>query len=158
MVNRSALYSADMIEALRTFMEGHETLFAWLAWGSAVMLVISLLTLPVIALLLPADFLVRAAADPAPLPPEDWRRRHPVLRWTLRVLKNVAGALLAFAGLAMLVLPGQGLLTLALALVLLDIPGKRRLERYLLRSPRLLSLLNKIRQRFGRPTLHAPET
>ncbi len=144
-----------MFDTIRALIEEHDTLVAWVVWGSAGMLVVSLLTLPVIAVLLPADFLVRAAS-PAALPPDDWRRRHPVIRWTLRVLKNTAGALLAIAGLAMLILPGQGLLTLAMALLLLDLPGKRRLEQRLLRSPRLLGLLNKLRRRFGRPPLEAP--
>lgn len=79
------------------------------------------------------------------------------MRITLRVLKNLAGGLLAIAGIAMLVLPGQGLLTLILALVLLDLPGKQKLEARLLSSPRLLSMLNRFRQRFGQPQLELPD-
>ena len=56
-------------------------------------------------------------------------------------------------GIAMLVLPGQGVLTILAALVLLDFPGKRRLERRLLLRPRLLGALNSLRARAGRPPI-----
>lgn len=136
------------------FLEQYQTLLTWLAAGSAVMLLISILTLPLLAVLLPADFLQRI--DPArdkPLPPTDWRGRHPAMRLTLRILKNMLGVLLTIAGLAMLVLPGQGLITLAFALLLLDLPGKRKLQARLLRSPRLIKPINKLRVRLGRAPL-----
>ncbi len=143
-----------MFDTVRAFLDEHPTLLAWLVTGSAAMLVVSLLTLPVVAVLLPADFLGRLHRHPnEPLPPDAWRRRHPVLRWSLRVLKNLAGAALLIAGIAMLVLPGQGLITIALALLLLDIPGKRKLEHRLLHHPKLLGPINRVRRRFGRAEL-----
>ncbi len=69
----------------------------------------------------------------------------------------MVGGVLAVAGLAMLVLPGQGLLTLALAVLLLDLPGKQKLEARILRSPRLFKLINRLRQRCGRPPLHTAD-
>jgi hypothetical protein len=141
-------------DTVRRFLEQHETLVWAVAAGSAGLLIFSLLALPLVALLLPTDFITRKL-DPSPEPRggPGWFRRHPILRWTLRVLKNLAGVVLAVAGLAMLVLPGQGLLTLALALLLLDLPGKQKLEARVLRSPRLLRLINNFRRRFGRPAL-----
>ncbi len=44
----------------------------------------------------------------------------------VRVLKNVFGIVLVVLGVAMLVLPGQGLLTIVLGLGLVDFPGRRR--------------------------------
>jgi hypothetical protein len=51
----------------------------------------------------------------------------------------------------MLLLPGQGVLTLVVALLLLDLPGKRRLKRRILSMPRVLRVLNAWRRRAGRP-------
>jgi hypothetical protein len=56
-------------------------------------------------------------------------------------------------GLLMLVLPGQGLLTLLAGLLLLDLPGKRRLERRIIGSPRVLGVVNALRKRWKRPPL-----
>jgi hypothetical protein len=91
--------------------------------------------------------------------PEDHFLRHPVplrvftFRWFLRVLKNVLGLVLFVLGILMLVLPGQGILTLFLAILLLDFPRKRSFELWLLRRPRLAAALNQVRKRANVPPL-----
>src|SRR5690349_20129528 len=50
----------------------------------------------------------------------------------LMILNNTLGAVLVLAGIAMLVLPGQGLLTLLVGVFMMDFPGKRRLQRRIL--------------------------
>jgi len=55
--------------------------------------------------------------------------------------------------LAMLVLPGQGLLTMFISLMLLDFPGKRRLEQSIVRRPIILRSINWLRERHHRPPL-----
>ena len=134
------------------FVQEHRTWLAWAAGGSAALLVLFGVGLPVVAVMLPADA-VRRYLREGPgeaLPEADWRRQHPVVRWTLRGLKNALGVVLLLAGLAMLILPGQGLLTLAVAMLLLDFPGKRGVERRLLGSPRVLGPVNALRRRFGK--------
>jgi hypothetical protein len=82
-----------------------------------------------------------------------WREHSLVVRWAVRMLKNVLGALLVIAGTLMLFTPGQGVLTILLGLLLLDLPGKRALERKLVSLPRVHLALNRLRARFGRPPL-----
>jgi hypothetical protein len=53
----------------------------------------------------------------------------------------------------MLVLPGQGLLTMLIGISLMDFPGKRAIERSIIGRPLILKSINRIRQRFGRPPL-----
>lgn len=72
--------------------------------------------------------------------------------------KNVIGWLLILGGLAMLALPGQGLLTMVVGLVLVDLPGKRRLERSILCREGVLRRLNGVRRRMGRPPLESCTT
>jgi len=57
------------------------------------------------------------------------------------------------AGIAMLVLPGQGILTMLIGISLVDFPGKRQLERKLIGQPAVLNTINKVREKFGRPPL-----
>lgn len=78
---------------------------------------------------------------------------HPIVHWVTLVLKNVLGLVLVVAGIGMLVLPGQGVLTIVVGLVLLDFPGKYRLERYVVTRPAILRGLNWLRSRRGRPPL-----
>jgi len=49
--------------------------------------------------------------------------------------------------------PGQGLLTILLGIMLLDFPGKRTLERKLLSRPEIVKTINKLRLRFDKPAL-----
>lgn len=84
-----------------------------------------------------------------------WVDRHPAIRWTGLVLKNLVGWALIAVGLVMIVpgVPGQGLLTILMGLVFADFPGKHRLERAILGRPGVLGRINAVRARFGRPPL-----
>jgi hypothetical protein len=140
---------------------------AWLSWlhhpmvllaigvASAALAVLSLLALPFLLARIPADYFhgPRHAAPPGGA------------RWFGRLLKNVLGVALLLAGIAMLVLPGQGILTILAAVVCLDFPGKRRLEQRLIARPRVLKTINHLRARTGHPpleldppTAHEPHT
>ena len=77
----------------------------------------------------------------------------PAIRVGLLVVKNTTGGVLIVAGLAMLLLPGQGLLTLAAGLLLLDFPGKYGVERRLVSRGPVRASLNWIRRRRGREPL-----
>ena len=83
---------------------------------------------------------------------------HPVLRITLLVLKNLAGVAVVAAGSLMSIpgVPGQGFLRIFLGLMLVDFPGKYRLERAIIRRPKVHGLINRLRTRFGRPPLQVP--
>ena len=74
----------------------------------------------------------------------------------MRVLRNLLGGVLLVAGIVMLVTPGQGVLGILSGLMLLEFPGKRTVERRVAQRPRVLRLINQIRQRAGRPPMQTP--
>jgi hypothetical protein len=124
----------------------------WLAVASIFMFVGTLIAIPIILVRLPADYFdVRI--------PRPWmEEHHPVLRVAGHLIKNVIGLVFLLAGLAMLVLPGQGILTILIGLSLVEFPGKRRLEAKLVGQATVLSAINKMRAKFGKPPLIlAPE-
>jgi hypothetical protein len=108
--------------------------------GSLVMVVISLLALPWFIARLPVDYFARVSR---PELRENDLRAHPVRR----IVKNVVGLVLAIAGFAMLFLPGQGLLTILIALTLLEFPGKARLEARIVENDTVFSALNWLRRK-----------
>ena len=83
---------------------------------------------------------------------------HPALRLFLIVIKNLVGLAVVALGLVMSIpgVPGQGFLTIILGLMLVDFPGKYRLERALIRRPGVHGVINRLRSRFGRPPLQVP--
>lgn len=74
-------------------------------------------------------------------------------RWGAVVAKNIAGAILVIAGIVMLVGPGQGILTILIGLILMDIPGKRPLEARLIKRPVVLAAVNNFRAKYNKPPL-----
>ncbi len=117
-----------------------------LLWGlgcfSIVAVVCSILFVPRYLASLPVDYLHGEGRSA-----HGSRARH--------VLRNVFGVVLVLLGLLMLVLPGQGLITLLVGLLLLDFPGKQRLIRRLLARPKVLNVVNHLRQKHGSPPLAA---
>lgn len=136
---------------LLAWLETHGELLRVAGLLSIVTFVGSLIALPLFVAALPADYFAGPEA-----PPTRFASLHPLARAFLSLAKNVLGALILLAGLAMLVLPGQGVLTLLAGLVLLNFPGKRRLELALFRRKRIQRGLNWIRSRAGRVPLELP--
>ena len=66
-------------------------------------------------------------------------------------IKNVVAIIFIIAGIAMLVLPGQGLLTMLLGILFLDFPGKHRIESRLIQHPQILKAINALREKAGKP-------
>jgi hypothetical protein len=65
--------------------------------------------------------------------------------YALKTAEVFLGLILILCGLAMLVLPGQGIITLLIGLSLVPFPGKDKLERNLLGRKSVQSTLNWIR-------------
>ncbi len=132
------------------WLQEHRAILFWLTAASVLMFLASLIIVPAVIVRLPDDyFLHERRARRA----NQWAARHPVARAVLRVTKNLVGCVLVLAGLLMLVLPGQGLLTLAIGILMLDFPGKYRLEKWLVSRPAVRRTINWLRVRAGRPPL-----
>ncbi|MDQ2977214.1 MAG: hypothetical protein M3R69_17605 [Acidobacteriota bacterium] len=86
---------------------------------------------------------------------EFWVDRHPAIRFLGFLAKNLLGILLVALGIVMSIpgVPGQGILTILLGIMLLDFPGKRKLEYKLVSRPTVFKAINKLRHRFGKPEL-----
>lgn len=133
------------------WIESHSTGLGWLVLASAVMFFGTLLLVPAMVVRIPRDYFAHQRR-----PPAAWLPEHPVLRTLAVGVKNLCGGLLLLVGIAMLVLPGQGLLTMLLGVMLLDFPGKYRLERWLVGRGPTLRMINWLRRRSGQPPLERP--
>ena len=143
----------DFVAAVWAWSEGHR----WAVWTLAALslgsLVVSGVLVSAVLLRLPADHYSR----PAPPPRASDAGLVSVFTGGLWFfVRNVFGWVFIVAGVAMLVLPGQGLLSILAGLVLVDFPGKHRFERRLLASPVVRQGMNWLRRRAGRPPLDFP--
>ena len=82
---------------------------------------------------------------------------HPIVYLILRIIKNLLGVIFFIAGVAMLVLPGQGILTMLIGMGLTDFPGKYRIERKIVSNKKIFKALNWVRKRAGVLPLQYPK-
>ncbi len=131
-----------------TWLQSHQNILGWIGLLSLIMMVATLLAVSLIIVRLPARYLIEEGDGLSQIPS--------LWRWPYLVVKNIMGLVLVLAGLAMLVLPGQGLLTLVIGLGLLNFPGKRSLIRRLLGQNKVLGTINRLRARVNKEPLAAP--
>lgn len=104
------------------------------------------ISVPIVIARLPADYFVRESGGS--------KDQAPGLKGKLlKPLRNVFGVLLVVAGVAMLVLPGQGILAVLLGLSLIDFPGKRKLLLRIVRLRGVERVVAAIRRRAHEPPL-----
>ena len=132
-------------------------LLGFITWQSILLAVllfvvtfsISLAIVSVIMVKIPADYFKEDR------PSELFADKSPPVRYLLIIGKNLLGVVLVVLGILMSLpgVPGQGILTILLGVMLLDFPGRRRLERKLVSRPQVLNTINKLRHKFDKPKL-----
>ncbi|MGB2247669.1 MAG: PGPGW domain-containing protein [Alcanivorax sediminis] len=113
-----------------------------------VMAIASVVAIPLFIARVPADYFTEQYHPYSHRNPTGW------LLWSLR---NLVALILLVAGILMLVLPGQGLLTILIAIMTSTFPGKYRLERAIMRRPGVYRAANWIRRKYQRSPLKHPD-
>ena len=142
-------FVSHSVEAMVMWLQSHESVLEWAVLLSLLMMAATLFAVPLIIVRLPSGYLNEEDNQLSEIQPI-WRR--PYL-----IVKNIIGATLVLAGLAMLILPGQGLLTLIVGLGLMNFPGKRRLIRRIILRRRVLVAINRLRASANREPIAMPD-
>jgi multisubunit Na+/H+ antiporter MnhG subunit len=139
-----------MIERLTSMLQS-------ITWGNALLgvglflasLLISFAAIGIVMVKVPPHYF-SARHDRDFLPDSPW-----LVRWGAVIAKNIAGVFLILLGIILSLpgVPGQGILTILLGLIFLDIPGKRPLEARIIKRPSVLSAINKLRAKYDKPPL-----
>ena len=131
--------------------------FGLVTWKSVLLGVLLFLVTFAISLAIVSLIMVKIPADyfHKDTPRKLWADKPPVIRFLGIFVKNLLGLILVALGIVMSIpgVPGQGILTILLGIMLLDFPGKRDLEHRLVSRPRVLHAINKLRHRFGKDSL-----
>ena len=120
----------------------------WLVAASVVMLIGSVLLAPALLVSIPPDYFSHRRR-----PPSRFVGQRPLVMYFMLIVKNIVGYIFLIAGVAMLALPGQGLLTIAIGFLLIDFPGKYRFEKWLVCRKHVLRGINWLRRKRGREPL-----
>lgn len=125
----------------------HEGLLALVGGLGFLMFLGSIAAIPLIIAWMPEDYFVRISRKPF--------RRRP-FRQVLHVLKNILGFVLLLSGILLLLLPGQGILTMVIGISLVDFPGKHQLQLKLVRNPKIRHSIQWIRAKVHHKPLQIP--
>ena len=123
-------------------------IFFLLGISSVVILVISALSIGYFIKKIPHDYFLN---DKRGIP--DYKNNNPVFWIITLALKNIIGYCLIMGGILMLVLPGQGLLTILVGLMLSDYPGKFKLEKRIIKTNLILKTINWYRNKSNIPPI-----
>lgn len=138
-------------DGLFYFFEAHTTEIALLTGLSVLLFFLALFGLPLIIIAIPANYFVRPKKHRLD------RYGHPVITAILLVAKNLLGVVFIIIGFVLLFMPGQGLLTIFAGIMLLNFPGKRRLELAIICRPSIRRAIVWIRARAKKPPLLVPD-
>jgi hypothetical protein len=144
---------AEWLQVWFDHVEWNWTTGLWSLALVVVGLVLSNLVVVIVLVKLPATYFI----DPARS--SFLAARHPVVAWAIRIVKNLLGigAVLLGLVLSLPAIPGPGLLLVLIGIMLLEFPGKRRLERSIVARPRVYRGINALRKYFGQVPLRLDE-
>jgi len=139
-----------MLSAIAEWLQAHELLVIGITVGSIMISVGGILLTPWLVARIPADYFVGDAPHAWA-----WQEHHPVVRVVLNIGKNILGGLLILLGIVLCLpgIPGPGIITIILGLMLTDLPGKRKMERWVVSRRPIFNTLNALRRKLHQPPL-----
>jgi cytochrome b subunit of formate dehydrogenase len=99
-----------------------------------------LIVIPWILIQIPSDYFTHERRKK-----HEWGNYPPIIRLILLLVKNILGVVFIVSGIIMLFIPGQGILTVIIGVILSDFPHKYKIEIWIINQPKILKYINKIR-------------
>ena len=136
----------NFIESITEFVSNYKTYILWLATISLFVFIFSLVSIKWLVALIPTDYFVKKDISKS--------KKSYSLLWLMSIIvKNIIGYTLILGGILMLVLPGQGLFTILMGLILSNYPGKYTIEKRFISIPSILKTINWLRKKSNKPRL-----
>ena len=134
------------MEAFSYFLQNNQ-IFLYISGLSTIFFLLSLMGLSWLISIIPHNYFVDKKRV------SFIKMKNPLMWLLIIIIKNLIGLILIICGILMLILPGQGVLTIITGLIFLDYPGKFRFERSLVRNKLILNSMNWIRRKLDKPDL-----
>ena len=136
----------NFIESITEFVSSYKVYILWLATISLFVFIFSLISIKWLVALIPTNYFIKKNMVKS--------KKSYSFIWLISIIvKNLIGYTLILGGLLMLVLPGQGLFTILMGLVLSNYPGKYNIERKFISIPSVLRTVNWLRKKSNKPPL-----
>lgn len=136
-----------LLNSLLEIFEAYRSLIIWFGSISLFIFLFSLLTIKWLVALIPEDYFINKRVSKI-------RSINPLLWYVFLIIKNIIGYSLILGGIMMLVLPGQGIFTIIIGLMLSNYPGKYSIERRFIAIPSILKSINWLRRKSNKPPIN----
>jgi hypothetical protein len=136
-----------LLNSLLEIFEAYRSLIIWFGSISLFIFLFSLLTIKWLVALIPEDYFINRKISKV-------RSNNPALWYIVLIVKNMIGYSLVLGGIMMLVLPGQGVFTIIIGLMLSNYPGKYAIEKKFIAIPSILKSINWLRNKSNKPPLN----
>ena len=124
----------------------YKNLILWFGSISLFVFLFSLLSIKWLVSLIPEDYFINK---------KDLKiKTSNIFIWYIvLIFKNLIGYSLILGGIMMLVLPGQGLFTIIIGLMMSNYPGKYSIEKKFIAIPTVLKSINWLRRKSNKPPI-----
>lgn len=136
----------QIIKNIQNLFSDYYDFFFWLGVVSSIIFIVSLLSIGWLVSLIPSDYFINRKES-------KFKLNYPVTWIVYTIIKNIFGYILILGGILMLILPGQGLLTIFIGLMLSNYPGKYSIEKKIIATPKILKSINWLRKKSDEPPL-----
>tara|TARA_B100000945_G_C20335488_1_gene574636 strand:- start:61 stop:486 length:426 start_codon:yes stop_codon:yes gene_type:complete len=136
----------QLIVNIQNLFSDYYDFFFWLGILSSIIFLASLLSIGWLVSLIPSDYFVNRKES-------KFKLNYPAAWIVSTIIKNIFGYILILGGILMLILPGQGLITIFIGLMLSNYPGKYSIEKRVIATPKILKSINWLRKKSNEPPL-----
>lgn len=134
------------------WLSNNEQAVFWIAIISAAFFFLSLIIIPWLIIRIPPDYFSEPARKRSTL-----FSGHPLLAILFKMIRNTIAVFFILLGVLLLVLPGQGLLTILIGVFLADFPGKHRLVNWIVSKKSVMNTINWLRKKSGKEPIQVSD-
>ena len=128
-----------LLEQIIDLVDEYKSVIFWLSLLSFFIFIFSLVSIKWLVALIPIDYFVYKKNS-------KFKTKYPFTWLISMIIKNIIGYLLIVGGILMLVLPGQGLFTIFIGLMMSNYPGKYYIEKKIIAIPSILKTIIWLRK------------
>lgn len=134
------------INSLIEIFNVYKNLIFWFGSISLFVFIFSLISIKWLVALIPEDYFINKKDSKI-------KTSNIFIWYIVLIFKNLIGYSLILGGIMMLVLPGQGLFTIIIGLMMSNYPGKYSIEKKFIAIPTILKSINWLRRKSNKPPI-----
>tara|TARA_B100000767_G_C19751781_1_gene531146 strand:+ start:1821 stop:2261 length:441 start_codon:yes stop_codon:yes gene_type:complete len=142
----------DNWKSILGWLESYSSILISLGGLSILILLLSIVGMGWFIAQIPEDYFIHDKRQA-----KQWNKYSSEAKIAIMISKNILGGIMIIGGLFLLILPGQGLLTMIIGLLLIDYPGKFKLEQKIISIPSIFKSLNWFRAKAKKSNLLHPQ-